>query len=62
MGAPICPGCKNKLTTKRDVNVEGISGGLAERFMGMYIVYCEKCGYPIGGFQKPEEPKKEKDK
>jgi hypothetical protein len=53
MGNPICPGCKAKLTNKTSVNLEGITGGVAERGISFYIVYCEKCGYPIGAFPKP---------
>ncbi len=55
MGAPICPGCKQKLTNKTSINLEGITGGVMERGIDIYIVYCEKCGYPIGAFPKPSK-------
>lgn len=53
MGNPICPGCKKKLTNKTDVNLEGITGGVSERGISFYLVYCEHCGYPLGAFPKP---------
>jgi len=49
---PICPKCGAKLTNKTDVNLEGITGGVSERMMSFFIVYCEKCGYPIGTLPK----------
>lgn len=58
MGAPICPGCKRKLTTKSDINVEGITGGIMERGLDVWIVYCEHCSYPIGCFSKESAVKK----
>lgn len=50
---PICPGCKHKLTNKTDVNLEGITGGVMEHGISMYLVYCEHCGVVLGAFPKP---------
>ncbi len=53
MGNPLCPKCGSKLTNKQDINVEGITGGISERGLSIYIIYCQKCGYPIGTVLKP---------
>ena len=45
---PICPKCGAKLDSRRDINVEEITGGIGDKGYDVAIVYCEHCQYPLG--------------
>ena len=44
---PVCS-CGKKIDSRRDFNVEEISGGVGDKGYDIAVIYCEHCGVIFG--------------